>query len=91
MNTKPLGVHSHNMIAALEDLTAVCLDAKMEVEIALQRIQQGRDSVSVSEAEFTLLYAQVRLEKLMAILQEARKGPYSYRRNEAENLDLRIE
>jgi hypothetical protein len=86
VSTKPLGTHTHNTIAAIEDLTAVGLDAKMEIEIALQRLVSRRDEIAWSGTEYALLYSLVRLTKMMEILMTLRRGPYAYRKDESENL-----
>jgi hypothetical protein len=93
MTTKPLGIqHSHSTLAALENLAAVGLDAKMEIEIALQRMVSRRgDEEATVAAEYALLYALVRLAKMMDILTVVRSDPYAYRRDEAENLEIKIE
>lgn len=91
MSTKPLGTHTHNTIAAIEDMTAVGLDAKMEIEIALQRLVSRRDETAWTGAEYALLFALVRLSKMIDILITLRWGPYAYRKDEAENFEPRLE
>ena len=86
LSTKSLGTHSHSTIAAIEDLAAVGLDAKMEIEIALQRLVSRRDETAWAGAEYALLYSLLRLTKMMDILATLRQGPYAYRKDEAENL-----
>ncbi len=78
--------HTHSTLAALEDLTAVGLDAKMEIEIALYRLRQRQNCMALEEAEAALLFTVNRLTKMMAILEQARQGPYAYSRDEPENL-----
>ncbi len=82
---------THSIVAAIEDLTAVGLDAKMEAEIALLRIEQRWDAFAVAEAQDALTYVVVRINKMMTILHAVRQGPHSYRRDEAENLDIEFE
>jgi len=89
--TKPLETHTHSTIAAIEDLTAVGLDAKMEVEIALQRLVNRRDEIAWMGAEYALLCSLVRLTKMMEILATLRQRPYAYRRDEPENLKSKLE
>jgi hypothetical protein len=92
VSTKPLGTHTHNTIAAIEDLTAVGLDAKMEIEIALQRLGTRRgDKEATTAAEYALLYALERVTKMIDILTIVRGGPYAYGRDEAENLEEKLE
>ena len=92
MSTKPLGTHTHSTIAAIEDLTAVGLDAKMEIEIALQRMVSRRgDEEATTAAEYALLYALVRLTKMMDILTPLPGGPYAYSRDQAEDLETKLE
>ncbi len=69
-----------------EDPAAVGLDAKMEIEIALYRLRQRQNSMAIDEAEAALLFTIKWLTKMMAILEQARQGPYAYRRDEPENL-----
>ena len=85
--SKPLGTHTHNTIAAIEDLTAVSLDARMELEIALQRlVNRDRDAEAWAGAEYALLYSLLRLTKMMDILVTLRRGPHAYHKDEAEIL-----
>jgi hypothetical protein len=91
VSTKPLGTHTHSTIAVIEDLTAVGLDAKMEIEIALQRMVTRRGDQEAAAAEYALLYVLARLTKMMDILTTVRGGPYAYRRDEAENLETKPE
>ncbi len=86
MSTKPLGTHTHNTIAAIEDLTAIGLDAKMEIDIALQPLVSRRDETAWAGAEYALLFALVRLSKMIDILGTVRKGPYAYRKDEPQKL-----
>ncbi len=85
MNTKPLGTHTHNTIAAIEDLTAVALDAKTEIDIALQRLVNRRDEEAHAGAEYALMFTMVRLTKMMEILATLRRGPYAYDKDTAQN------
>ncbi len=87
MTTKPSGTHTHNTIAAIEDLTAVALDAKTEIDIALQRLVQRRDEEAHAGAEYALLYTMVRLTKLLEVLATLRRGPHAYNKHEAENIE----
>lgn len=84
-STKPLGTHTHNTVAAIEDLTAVSLDAKTEIDIALQRLVQRRDEEAYAGAEYALLYTMVRLTKMLEILNTLRRGPYAYDKDTAQN------
>ncbi len=84
--TKPLGTHTHSTIAAIEDMTAVALDAKTEIDIALQRLVQRRDEEANAGAEYALLYTMVRLTKLLEVLTTLRRGPYAYDKDTAENI-----
>ncbi len=88
---KDKGALTHSMVAAIEDLTAVGLDAKMVGEIALLRIEQRRVALAVAEAQDALTYVVVRINKMMTILHTVRQGPHSYRRDEAENLENKPE
>ncbi len=87
MTTKPSGTHTHNTIAAIEDLTAVALDAKTEIDIALQRLVQRRDVEAWTGAEYALLFTIVRLTKMLEILTALRRGPHAYNKHEAENIE----
>ncbi len=83
--------HTHSMLAALEDLTAVGFDAKMEIEIARYRLRQRQTGMTLEEAEAALLFTMKRLTKMMAILEQAWQEPYAYCRDEPENLERRGE
>ncbi len=85
MSTKPLGTHTHNTIAAIEDLTAVSLDAKTEIDIALQRLVQARNAEAYAGAEYALVYTLVRLTKMLDILATLRRGPYAYDKDTPQN------
>jgi hypothetical protein len=86
MSAKPLGTHTHNTVAAIEDLTAVGLDAKTEIDIALQRLVNRGDAEAWAGAEYALLFAMVRITKMMDILNTLRRGPYAYDKDAAENI-----
>ncbi len=78
--------HTHAIVAAIEDLVAVALEAKLEAEIALYRLRQRQNGMALEEAETALLFVVVRLAKMIDILHQARRGPHAYKRDQAEDL-----